>query len=138
MSAAAIGRWCPEDDVGVKEDLRLIGQHRAAGDLLDHVGQALGDLVLERPAELADLVLSMRFAFQQTMRDALVTSIEEIAGRAAAAFLRANHLARSRFEDRGRGRCRCRRTRADGAVLAPLRKRPGFTGPFVHSGALKA
>jgi uncharacterized protein YbcI len=39
-----------------------------------------------------DLVLSMRFAFQQTMRDDLVTSVQEITGRQVAAFMSANHL----------------------------------------------
>jgi uncharacterized protein YbcI len=40
----------------------------------------------------SDLVMSMRFAFQQTMRSDLVASVEEITGREVAAFMSANHL----------------------------------------------
>jgi uncharacterized protein YbcI len=40
----------------------------------------------------AELVLTMRFAFQQTMRDDLVASVEQITGRRVAAFMSANHL----------------------------------------------
>ena len=39
-----------------------------------------------------ELVLSMRLAFQQTMRSALVVGIEEITGRKVRAFLSANHM----------------------------------------------
>jgi uncharacterized protein YbcI len=40
----------------------------------------------------SDLVLSMRLAFQQTMREAFIDGIEEITGRKVRAFLSANHM----------------------------------------------
>jgi uncharacterized protein YbcI len=40
----------------------------------------------------SDLVMAMRFAFQETMRSDLVASVEEITGREVAAFMSANHL----------------------------------------------
>ena len=41
---------------------------------------------------LDDLVLTMRKAFQDTMREALVSGIEEILGRKVTAFMSANHI----------------------------------------------
>jgi uncharacterized protein YbcI len=41
---------------------------------------------------LEELVLTMRKAFQTTMRDDLVSGVEEILGRTVAAFLSDNHL----------------------------------------------
>lgn len=43
--------------------------------------------------ELDDLVLTMRKAFQSTMRTELVTGIESILGRRVAAFMSDNHIA---------------------------------------------
>jgi len=40
----------------------------------------------------ADLVLTMRFAFQQTMREDLIAGIQDITGRTVAAFMSANHI----------------------------------------------
>ena len=40
----------------------------------------------------AELVLSVRLAFQQTMRDELVVGIERVMGRKVLAFLSANHM----------------------------------------------
>jgi len=40
----------------------------------------------------ADLVLSMRKAYQMTMRDELVAAVEEVTGRRVIAFLSDNHL----------------------------------------------
>lgn len=39
-----------------------------------------------------ELVLNVRLAFQQTMRDGLVDGIEQITGRKVFAFLSANHM----------------------------------------------
>ncbi len=41
---------------------------------------------------LSDMVLSMRKAFQATMRDDLVSGVEEILGRKVIAFLSDNHI----------------------------------------------
>lgn len=41
---------------------------------------------------LDELVLTMRKAFQDTMREALVRGIEEILGRKVSAFMSANHI----------------------------------------------
>ena len=43
--------------------------------------------------QLDDLVLTMRKAFQSTMRTELVTGIESILGRRVAAFMSDNHIA---------------------------------------------
>jgi uncharacterized protein YbcI len=40
----------------------------------------------------ADIVLSTRRAYQQTMRDELSAGVEEITGRTVIAFLSANHI----------------------------------------------
>jgi uncharacterized protein YbcI len=40
----------------------------------------------------ADLVLTMRFAFQQTMREDLIAGIQDITGRTVAAFMSSNHI----------------------------------------------
>ena len=42
--------------------------------------------------DLDELVLSMRKAFQSTMRDELVSGIEEITGRKVVAFMSDNHI----------------------------------------------
>ena len=39
-----------------------------------------------------DLVMSTRFAFQQTMGSDLIAAVQDISGREVAAFLSANHL----------------------------------------------
>jgi uncharacterized protein YbcI len=39
-----------------------------------------------------DLVLTTRFAFQQTMRTDLVAAVQDITGRDVAAFMSANHI----------------------------------------------
>ena len=39
-----------------------------------------------------DLVLTTRFAFQQTMRTDLVAAVQDITGRDVTAFMSANHL----------------------------------------------
>jgi len=39
-----------------------------------------------------ELVLRVRLAFQQTMRDELIAGIEQITGRSVQAFLSANHM----------------------------------------------
>jgi uncharacterized protein YbcI len=39
-----------------------------------------------------DLVLTTRFAFQQTMRTDLVATVQDITGRDVAAFMSANHI----------------------------------------------
>jgi uncharacterized protein YbcI len=39
-----------------------------------------------------DLVLTMRFAFQQTMREDLIAGIQDITGRTVAAFMSSNHI----------------------------------------------
>ena len=39
-----------------------------------------------------ELVLNVRLAFQQTMRDELVEGIEQVTGRRVLAFLSANHM----------------------------------------------
>ena len=39
-----------------------------------------------------DLVLTTRFAFQQTMRTDLVAAVQDVTGRDVAAFMSANHI----------------------------------------------
>jgi uncharacterized protein YbcI len=50
-----------------------------------------GEHTLVRDGRSA-LVLEMRRAYQETMRDALVAGVEEITGRDVLAFLSANHV----------------------------------------------
>lgn len=40
----------------------------------------------------SDLVLNTRFAYQQTMRDDLIATVEQHTGRKVAAFLSSNHI----------------------------------------------
>ncbi|HEX3511070.1 MAG TPA: DUF2294 domain-containing protein [Solirubrobacteraceae bacterium] len=40
----------------------------------------------------SDLVLQVRLAFQQTMKEAIVSGVERITGRKVVAFLSANHI----------------------------------------------
>jgi uncharacterized protein YbcI len=52
---------------------------------------ARGERSLVRDGK-ADLVLDLRRAYQETMRDNLTAGVEEITGRRVIAFLSANHL----------------------------------------------
>jgi uncharacterized protein YbcI len=63
-------------------------------DLVTVVVQGLlakGERSLVRDGE-ADLVLDIRSAYQETMRDELTAGVEQITGRPVIAFLSANHI----------------------------------------------
>lgn len=62
----------------------------------EHVTVVLTDTLTKGERSLVrdgkvDQVLSMRYAFQQTMRDELVTAVETLSGRTVTAFMSANH-----------------------------------------------
>jgi uncharacterized protein YbcI len=63
----------------------------------DLVSVVLSDLLSKGEHSLitdgrAQLVLEMRQAFQQTMRDDLIIGVERVTGRTVIAFMSANHL----------------------------------------------
>lgn len=84
--------------------VRLLSEYTGRGPTKarTHITKDLVTVLLEETLtkgerSLADggkgeLVMTMRFAFQQTMGADLVASVEEITGREVAAFMSANHL----------------------------------------------
>jgi uncharacterized protein YbcI len=63
----------------------------------DLVSVVLADVMTKGERSLVndgkgDLVLSTRFAYQQTMRHDLIAAVQDITGREVAAFMSANHL----------------------------------------------
>jgi uncharacterized protein YbcI len=84
--------------------VRVISEHTGRGPTKarTHLSQDLITVVLhdtltkgERSLARADkgaIVLTMRFAFRETMRDELVRGVEEITGREVAAFMGASHI----------------------------------------------
>jgi uncharacterized protein YbcI len=84
--------------------VRLLSEYTGRGPTKarTHINKDLVTVMLEETLTKAerslvdngktDLVMSMRFAFQQTMGADLVASVEEITGREVAAFMSANHL----------------------------------------------
>lgn len=84
--------------------VRVISEYTGRGPTKarTHLSQDLVTVVLhdtltkgERSLARADqsaIVLTMRFAFQETMRDELIRGVEEITGREVAAFMGASHI----------------------------------------------
>jgi uncharacterized protein YbcI len=84
--------------------VRVISEYTGRGPTKarTHLGQDLVTVVLQDTltkgerslarADKGEIVLTMRFAFQETMRSELIKGVEEITGREVAAFMGASHI----------------------------------------------